>query len=114
MGRHRGPMSARCLHQLAEVQCGKGALHRTFGEAGFIGQHAQAGLDRSPALASGAPGKIKIDEECCRFLIVSDKIAHQDIQNVIIDRHRLMEARHNCILDAIPINGQRFSRRNDP
>jgi hypothetical protein len=26
----------------------------------------------------------------------------------------LMEARHNCILDAIPINGQHFLHRNDP
>jgi hypothetical protein len=114
MGRHRGPMSARCLYQLAEVQYGKGALHGTFGKSGFIGQHAQAGIDRSPALASGAPGKIKIDEECRRLLIMSDNIAHEHIQNVIIDRHGLMEARHARILDAIPINGQHFSHRNDP
>lgn len=95
MGRDRGGMSARCLHQLAEVQRSEGALHCTFGQAGFFGQHAQAGIDRSPALASGAPGKIKIDEECRRLLIVSDDIAHQHIQNVIIDRDGLMEARHN-------------------
>ena len=98
MGRHRGRMSARCLHQLAEMQRSEGALHRAFGQAGFIGQHAQAGIDRLPALASGAPGKIKIDEECRRLLIVSDDIAHQHIEDVIIDRHGLMEARHNCIL----------------
>jgi hypothetical protein len=47
------------------------------------------------------------------LLIVSDDIAHQHIQNVIIDRDGLMEA-HNCILDAIPINGQHFLHRNDP
>ncbi len=114
MGRHRGRMSARCLHQLAEMQRSKGALHCAFGQAGFIGQHAQTGIDRSPALASGASGKIKIDEECRRLLIVSDDIAHQHIEDVIIDRHGLMEARHNCILHAIPINGQHFSQRKDP
>ena len=107
-------MSARCLHQLAEMQCSEGALDCTFGQAGFIGQHAQTGIYRSPALASGASGKIKINEKRRRLLIVSDDIAHQHIEDVIIDRHGLMEARHNCILYAIPINGQHFSQRKDP
>jgi len=97
MGRHRGGMSARCLHQLAKLQRRQGALHCAFGKSGFIGQHAQAGIDRSPALASGAAGKIEIDEECRRLLIVSDDIAHQHIQNIIIDRHGLTEARHIAI-----------------
>jgi len=95
MGRHRGSMFARCLHQLTEMQRGQGALDCTFGKASFLGQHAQASFDRFPALASGAAGKIKIDEKCRRLLIVSDDIAHQHIQNVIIDRHSLTEARHN-------------------
>ncbi len=114
MGRHRGPMSARCFHQLAKLQRGKGTLHCAFGKSGFIGQHAQAGIDRSPALASGAAGKIEIDEECRRLLIVSDNIAQEHVQDVIIDRHGLMEARDTRILDAIPINGQHFSRWSDP
>ena len=102
MGRHCGGMCARGFHQLAEMQRGKSALHGTFGEADFFGQHAQAGIDRSPALAGSAAGKIKIDQECGRLLIVSDDIAHQHIQNVIIDRDGLMEARHtvfSCYTD---------------
>ena len=114
MGRHRSGVSARCLHQLAEMQGSEGALDGTFGQAGFFGQHAQAGIDRLPALASGAPGKIKIDEECRRLLIMSDDIAHQDIEDVVIDRHGLMEAWHHCTLHAIPINGQHFLHPNDP
>ena len=98
MGRHRGGMSARCLHQLAEMQRSEGALDCTFGQAGFICQHAQAGFDWSPTSASGAAGKIKIDEECRRLLIVSDDIAHEHVQDVIIDRHGLVEARHNRIV----------------
>ena len=100
MARYRGGMSARCLHQLAEMQRSEGALDCTFGQAGFICQHAQAGFDWSPTSASGAPGKIKIDEECRRLLIVSDDIAHQHIEDVIIDRHGSMEARHiaSCML----------------
>ena len=114
MGWHSGGMSTRGFHQLAEMQRSESALDCAFGQAGFLGQHAQAGIDRSPALASGAAGKIKIDEECRRLLIVSDDIAHQDIEDVIIDRHGLMEARHHCILHAIPINGQHFSHRKGP
>jgi len=114
MDRHCGPMLARCLDQLAKMQGRKGALHCAFGKSGLIGQDAQAGFDRSPALTGGAPGKIKIDQECRRFLIVSDDIAHEHIQDVIIDRHSLMEARDACILGAIPINGQDFSEWNDP
>lgn len=95
------------------MQGSEGALDCAFAQTSFIGQHAQAGIDRLPALASGASGKIKIDEECRRLLIVSDDIAHQHIQNVIIDRHGLMETRHNLILYAIPINGQHISHGND-
>jgi len=73
-------------------------LHRAFGKPGFIGQHAEAGFNWSPALASTAAGKIKVDEECRRLLIVSDDIAHEYVQDVIIDRHSLVEARHNRIL----------------
>ena len=87
-------MSARCLHQLAEMQGSEGALDCTFGQAGFFGQHAQTGVYRSPALANGAPGKIKIDEECRRLLIMSDDIAHQDIEDVVIDLNCLTEAGH--------------------
>jgi hypothetical protein len=47
------------------------------------------------------------------LLIVPDNIAHEHIQNVIIDRDGLMEARHARILGAIPINGQHFSHRNN-
>ena len=49
-------------------------------------------------MASTAAGKIKVDEECRRLLIVSDDIAHEYVQDVIIDRHSLVEARHNRIL----------------
>ena len=98
MGRHCGGMSARGFHQLAEMQRSESALDCAFGQAGFFGHHAQTGVDRSPALPSGAAGKIKIDEECRRLLIVSDDIAHEHVQNVIIDRHGLVEARHNRIV----------------
>ena len=114
MGRHGGAMIARCLYELAELQGHECGLHRTFGKPGFVGQHAQACFDRLPALTSGAAGKKQIDEERGRLLIVSDDIAHEHVENVIIDRHGLAKARHGRIVAAIPIIGQDFSRRREP
>jgi len=42
------------------------------------------------------------------LLIVPDQIAHQDIQNVIVDWDCFAEARHTFVLLAIPIKGQYF------
>ena len=88
-------MIARCLDQLTELQRCDGGLHRAFGKAGFSGEHAETGFDRLPALADSPAGKIKIEEECRRLLIMSDDIAHEHIQDVIIDGHGLVEARHD-------------------
>ena len=114
MGRHRSPMSARRLYQLAEVQRRKRALHGALGKAGFIGQHAQAGFDRLPVLACSAAGKIKVNQEGSRLLIMPDDIAHEHVENVIIDWNGSVEARHHRVLPAIPIKGQHFLRGNAP
>ena len=98
MGRHGGPVRTRSFYQLAILQSGDGALHRTFGQAGFIRQYAEARFDRSPMLAGGASQKIKINEEGGRLLIVPDDIAHEHVENVIIDRNGSVKARHRRIL----------------
>jgi ABC-type phosphonate transport system ATPase subunit len=107
-------MSARRLYQLAEVQRRKRALHGAFGQAGFIGQHARAGFDRLPVLAGGAAGKKEINQEGRRLLIMPDDIAHERVENVIIDRNGSVKASHDWILPAIPIKGQHFSCRIAP
>jgi hypothetical protein len=43
-----------------------------------------------------------------------DDIAHEHVENVIIDWNGSVEARHHRVLPAIPINGQHFSRRSAP
>jgi hypothetical protein len=40
-----------------------------------------------------------------------DDIAHEHVENVIIDWNGSVEARHPRVLPAIPIKGQHFSRR---
>lgn|GEM_PF-3178784 len=114
MGRHGGAMIARCLYELAELQRHECGLHRTFGKPGFIGQHAQTRSDRVPSLTGSAAGKIQVNKKGRGLLIVSDDIAHEHVENVIIDRHGLAKARHGRIVAAIPIIGQDFSRQREP
>ena len=114
MCRHGGPVRARGFYQLPILQLHDRTLHCAFGKAGFIGQHAQAGFDRLPVLTGGAAGKIEINQEGRRLLIMPDDIAHEHVENVIIDWNGSVEARHHRVLPAIPINGQHFSRRSAP
>jgi hypothetical protein len=94
MGGYGGAMRARGFHQLAILQLRDCALHRAFGKTGFVSEHTQAGLDRTPALPGGTAGKIKVNEEGGRLLIVSDNVTHEDIENVIVDRDGLVKTRH--------------------
>ena len=127
MRRDGGSMVARCLHQLAELQGHDRALHCAFGKPGFIGEHAQAGFDRLPALTGGAAGKKKVNEKCRWLLIVTDDITHQDIEDVVVYRNSLAKTRHEDenlkqphpykvrqLFTAIPIRGQRFSQSHSP
>ena len=51
---------------------------------------------------------MKINQIRGRLLIVSNEVAHEDIENVIVNGHDFFEARHGVDLAAIPINRQRF------
>ena len=67
-----------------------------------------------PVLAGGAAGKIKVNEEGRRLLVMPDDVAHEHVENVIINRNGSVKARHLHVLPAIPIKGQHFSRRIAP
>jgi hypothetical protein len=43
-------------------------------------------------------------------MIMSDEVAHEDIDDVIVNRDGATEARHRARIQTIPINGQRFLR----
>ena len=115
-------MGARGFYQLPILQLRNRTLHCALGKASFIGQHAQTGFDRLPVLTGGAAGKIKVTEEGRRLLIMPDDIAHEYVENVIIDRNGSVEARHarkekvkrvtllKRQIATIPIKGQHFSR----
>lgn len=97
MCRHGGPVRARCFHQLPILQRQHRPLHGALGKAGFISKHAQAGFDRLPVLAGGAAGKVKVNQEGSRLLIMPDDIAHHYVENVIIDWNGSAEARHDYV-----------------
>ena len=67
-----------------------------------------------PVLAGGAAGKIEVNEEGRRLLVMPDDVAHEHVENVIINRNGSVKARNPHVLPAIPIKGQHFSRRIAP
>jgi hypothetical protein len=81
--------------QFAAPQVCDSDLNCTFGKACRVGKRSQTRNDRSPFLPHGLAVKIQINQISRWMLIVSDQIAHQDIQNVIVNGNGLLEARHS-------------------
>ena len=84
------------------------ALHRTFGKSGGFGKSAQTRGDWFPFTARSLTVKMQKHKISGRLLIVSDKVAHQDIEHIVVDRNDRFEARHDVDLTTIPIKGQHF------
>jgi hypothetical protein len=124
MLRHGGGVVARRPDQLPAPQELERRLHGAFGEACFFGQHAQTGGDRFPSLPRRPAVKVKVNEIRRRLPIVPNDVAHQDVEDVVIDRDRFAKSRHPKskkeelrirklkLPFSIPINGQRLSRTN--
>jgi hypothetical protein len=70
-------------------------LDRALRQAGVIGKRTQAGLDWLPLAARGLAVEKKVNQIRRRLAIVPDDIAQQDIENVIVDRDRFAETRHD-------------------
>jgi hypothetical protein len=66
----------------------------TFGESRCVGDCADTGADRSPFVSRSLTVEVQVNHERGRLLIVPDQIAHQDIENVIVDGKALSETRH--------------------
>ena len=71
--------------QFAPAQSFERGLDGTLGEAGGVGQCAQTSRDRFPCISRGLAVQIKINEIGRRLSIVPDDIAHQNVDDVIID-----------------------------
>ena len=137
MLRSRRRTVARCFDQLTPPQQIEGGLDRAFRQTGCFRKHAQACRHRFPFLARGLSVEIKINEVSGWLPIVADDVAHQNVEDVIIDGNGFAKTRHvfflRCSngamspfvvcapterrgysadeqLTAIPINGQHFLR----
>jgi hypothetical protein len=80
--------------QFPSAQRCEGDLNGTFGKASRVGERSYTGDDRLPFLSRGLSVKKEINQIRRRLLIVPDQIAHQDVENVIVDGNGLFEARH--------------------
>ena len=78
--------------QFAAPQVCDGDLDCTFGKACRVGKRSQTLDDRFPFLPHGL--SVKINHIGDRLLIVPDQIAHQDVENVIVDGNCFAEAVH--------------------
>ena len=89
-----GSVIALTPDQLASAQKLERGLDRAFRQAGFFGEGAQTRRHRFPVRASGAAREIKINQVRSRRAIVADEVAHQDVEDVIVDRNGFAETRH--------------------
>src|SRR6516162_1776799 len=80
--------------KLSTPQMGERRMHGAFRESGSIGNCAHTGADVAPLVSCGLAVKMQINHERGRLLVVPDQIAHEHIENVIVDGNRLFETRH--------------------
>jgi hypothetical protein len=100
--------------QFAAAQVCEGGLDSAFGKAGRVGKRSYARGDRFPFFPHGLAIKTQINQISSWLLIVPDEIAHQDVEDVVVDGNAFAKSRHTALhrqaatLSAIPINGQHF------
>jgi uncharacterized protein YwbE len=80
--------------QFAAAKCCERDLDGALGKTGRVGKRSYTRSDRFPSLPHGLAVKIQINQIGRRLSIVPDQIAHEDIENVVVDGNDLFEARH--------------------
>ena len=94
MLRHGGGMIALRLDQLPAPQKIERGLHRGLRQAGFYREQAQTCRDRFPFRPGRPAVEMKINEIRGRLSIMPDDIAHQDVEDVIVDGNCFAKTRH--------------------
>lgn len=85
---------ALALDQLASAQQLERGLDGALRQARFFRERTQAGLDRFPFCPHGPAEEMDVNEIRRRLAIVSDDIAHEDIEDVIVDWNGFTKTRH--------------------
>ena len=90
-----GSYVIRCRrNQLSAPQMYERGVDCAFREPRCIGDCAHTSADRSPFVSCSLTVEVQVNHERSGLLIVSDQIAHQHIQDVIVDGNGLSETRH--------------------
>ena len=87
-------MRAGRLNQLPPAQVFERELDRALRESGFLRDRPQAGRDWPPTAPLCGVVEPEIDEKSGRLAIMANQVAHQNIEDVIVDRHSPAETRH--------------------
>src|SRR5213593_4593286 len=74
--------------QLAAVEMADGRLHRALGEAGVVGDPLVADARAPGAAVARAAPEMEVDGEGGGRLVVAHQVAHQGVENVVVDRYR--------------------------
>jgi len=80
--------------ELSTPQMYECSVHGAFGEPGYVGNCAHTAADTAPLVSCGLAVKMQINHKRGRLLIVSDQIAHEHIENVIVDGNGAFETGH--------------------
>ena len=72
----------------------KRRVHGAFRKSGCVRDRADTSADVAPFVSCRLAVEIQINLISRRFLVVSDEIAHQHIEHVIVDGNGLFETRH--------------------
>src|SRR5439155_8846239 len=97
MARSGGGVVACGDDQFAAAPVCESGLDGAFGKARCVGKRSYARDESFPILPRGLAIKIQINQISGWLLIVPDYIAHQDIENVIVEWKGLAEARHSFV-----------------
>ena len=97
MARSGGGVIAGRVDKFATTQILERSLNGAFGKAGRVGEGTQACGDWFPFVPCGLTVEIQINKVSRRPLVVPDKIAHQDIEQVIIDWNNFSKSRHGLV-----------------
>ena len=94
MERSGGRVITLSFDQLAATQQIEGGLDGALRQARFFRERAEAGFDRFPFRAHGLAEEMEVDEIRSRLAIVSDDVAHEDIEDVVVHGDGFAETRH--------------------
>ena len=94
MLRERGGVRAGGFNQFAAAQRFERELDRAFRKTGFLRDRAQACADGTPSPSLGRVVQPEINEKGRGLAIMADQVAHQDVENVIVNWNGLAKARH--------------------